>query len=414
MMKRRNPAKNEKGIALLVTMFAILLMIFLAVEIGFNTAVELRIGASQLERLKAYYLAKSGVNLSLLRINIYKVVMQRFGAQLGSNKSQLDMIWQMPFAWPPDAPPDLDGVDRDMIKKVVKESLIDGGFASYIEGESGKIDINDLASPSQAIQTATHAELVQILQNRLQQDDDWAHAHQNLQPEVIVNNIADWIDEDDQGRNGGDEKSPYSQTNPPIYPPNRSMKTIDELHMVAGVTDDIYNLLAPRLTVYGLKGINVNYASKDVIRGIDPQITDDIANKIVQRRDDPHLGGPYQSEQDFESFVQQQGVRMDNFNKNPPIPLFFDQEYNFRIRSIGSYGKATREIVAVVYDFGKVKAQLAAALASASPAQGGQPTPTPIDGGGQQGAPAPTPTAAPGAATANSSGPPQIVYWQDY
>jgi len=121
-------------------------------------------------------------------------------------------------------------------------------------------------------------------------DDAWSRNHRNIKPQEIVNNIADWIDEDSASRNGGSESDYYQDTDPLIKPPNRSMKTLDELHMVAGVTDDIYNILAPKLTLWGDKGINVNYASKDILRSIDPQITDQIADAIVTRRTDESKG----------------------------------------------------------------------------------------------------------------------------
>src|ERR1035441_6856738 len=103
---------NQSGIALLITLFAIMIMIFLAVEIGYNTHVELKVGAAQVDRLKAYYLAKAGVQLSVLRINAYKTVASKFGQALGSNKSDLDLIWKFPFTWPPMIPEEANGVDK--------------------------------------------------------------------------------------------------------------------------------------------------------------------------------------------------------------------------------------------------------------------------------------------------------------
>ena len=95
-------------------MIAVLFMIFMAVEISYNTHVELKIGAAQLDRLKAYYLAKSGVQISLLRINAYKMVLNRYGSQLGSNKADLDLVWSFPFAWPPMLPTEASKFDQSV------------------------------------------------------------------------------------------------------------------------------------------------------------------------------------------------------------------------------------------------------------------------------------------------------------
>ena len=407
MKKLGRLLKNQNGVALLITLIAVLIMIFMAVEIGYNTQVELKVGASQLDRLKAYYLAKSGIQISLLRINAYKVVQQRFGSQLGANKSDLDMIWSFPFAWPPILPAEAGSFDKEAVKKVMKETFIDGTFQTQIEGESGKVDINDLASPSDSLRKATNAELVQIIQNRMNVDDDWARDHENVKPQEIINNIQDWVSSSPDSVNGGSKTSGYGNGDPPVNPTNRPMKTLNELHYVKGVTDDIYNLLAPRLTVYGVKGINVNYAGAQVIQGLDKNMTAEIAQKVVDHRTDPK-GGPFQGQQDFYAFLQQQGINTQTFDTNPVIPILYDSEVNFSIKSTGIYGKAQREIVAIVYDFDKVKGQLAV-LVTGSPspaAAGATPLPSPV--------PSPSPAANSTVAGPPPSGPPQIVYWEEF
>src|SRR5690606_29075419 len=148
------------------------------------------------------------------------------------------------------------------------------------------------------------------------QEDAWAERNTNIDPEEIVNNISDWIDSNAESFNGGDESRLYQDVIPEgndlILPPNRDLKTIEELHMVAGVTDDIYDVIAPNITVYGAKGINVNYADKDMLRAIDPQITEEMANEIINRRNDPDQG-PFRDEEDFEGFVRGLSVNMGTF-----------------------------------------------------------------------------------------------------
>jgi general secretion pathway protein K len=401
--------KSQKGMALIIALFAIMIMTFLAFEISYNSHVEMAVGSTHLDQLRAFYLAKSGVQISLLRVYVYKSVIKRFGKDLGSNKSALDIIWSFPFAWPPLIPEEASGIDKSELEKTVKESFIEGAFAATIEGESGKIDINDLASPSKKLQETTFTQIRSMIQNRLEADDEWAKDNQGrIKSDEVVNNIADYIDEDSESRNGGSEDSPYSRMKYPIKPSNRPLKTIQELHMVAGITDELYKLLAPRVTVYGVKGINVNLATPEVIKSIDKQLTDDMVSKIIARRGDPKLG-PYVDNIDFSSFVQSLGVNPQTFNKEPEIPLIFDSEFNFRIKSTGIYKKTQREIVAIVYDFDKVKEQLSTFL-QASPSPGSSP--------GQQAGASPTatpsPTPTPSAAAQSASGPPQIVYWQEY
>ncbi len=401
--------RNEKGIAMLVALSAVIIMTMLAVEVGYNTSVELAIGVSQLDRLKAYYLAKSGVNLSLLRIKLFRTAAQKLGSSLGKNASMLDLIWNVPFMWPPQALGDMGAVDKAALKKTIAESYIDGTILCVIEAEGSRIDITDLISPSKSLQTATNNELVQVIQNRLDDDDTWARENRrNIKPQELVNNITDWMSATTNSLNGGDKNSGYS---PPIKTPNRPIKTLEELHMIKGMTDEIYKLLADRVTLYGAKGINVNTAPKEVLRSIDIQISDKIADAIAERRSDLDKG-LFQSTDDLNTFLQTQGVNMQTFNKTPVTPLYFEPEFNFRIHSTGIHGKSQREIFAITYDFDKVKEKLEAAIPQPSPSPSGTPQPTP---GGTAGV-TPAASASPspsGSALPLPTGPPTIVFWQE-
>lgn len=360
---RKTPLNNQKGAALLMALFSVTLIIFLAVEVSYETTVEYRVATADYHRLKAHYAAKAGVELSLLRIQLYQTVLEQFKDQLKGNTQFLDLIWTFPFSWPPVAGTAVSRVDKEQIEGVAAESLMDAQYFTTISSEGGKIDLNDLASPSEALRLATRRQLTQLLENRLSQDDDWARDNQNLRVEDIINNIQDWIDADDESLTSGSEKSMYSdREDSEFLPPNQPFKTLKELHMVEGITDEIYEVLSGQVTVYGLKGINVNYADKKVIMSIDPQITEEVADEILKRRQDQEIG-PFKDENDFNSFIQSEGINMDRFNESQ-IPLYFDAEYNFKITSTGLFGNSQREIIAIVYDFDTVRERLEKLLAT--------------------------------------------------
>lgn len=408
------PLKNQRGVALLVAIFCVVLISFLAIEVSFDATSEYLIASEEVKRVQALYAAKAGVHISLLRINIYQQVKQTMGEMLKGNENVVEMIWQMPFVWPPDSilPPEVSRVDREAIKEVVGESLM--GETQYrcdIFSETSKLDLNDLASPSKGLAESTKRQLMRMIENRMAAEDDWSEEHRNLKPEELVNNIADWIDTDNEGRNSADEKSFYSDLKSEHIPPNQPLKTLEELHMVYGMTDSLYSYLAPLVTVYGVKGVQVNHASVDVLRSLDPQITEEIAKLIIKRRDDKELGGPFKNEEDFVNYLSGPEIRIDKakFNETK-IPLIFDAEYNFKIKCIGMAGSSsrpsTREIIAIVYDFDKVKERLGKIISDEKAKENPTPTPTPQPGGEAGPSPSPTPSPAPGSRTA-----PSIVYW---
>jgi general secretion pathway protein K len=357
--------KNETGVALLIALMAMTLMTFIAVEVSYDTSVDYIVAAQQVNRIKAYYAAKSGVEISLLRIMLYKQVMSTIGDSLGDNKSMLDPIWKFPFMWPPTAAGGdrMMEVDKTMMQEAVSEALMNAQYVTTISPEGGRLDINDLGSDIKSMKQAMIEQVVKIFKSEVEHNEDFRKKYSGFQFEKIVNNIADYVDEDQIGLNGGDEINEYRDLDDKniVMPPNRPLRTLDELHQVAGMTDEFYELLAPRITVYGTKGININYASADVLKALDVSMTDQAVNKILERRGDPKLGGPFKDDgknSDFFGFIRNLGVDVEAIEKSK-VPLLYDMEFNFRIVSTGISGNVRREITAVTYDYANLKTRLA-------------------------------------------------------
>ena len=92
--------RSQKGVALIISLFAMMLMTFIALEVSYDTSVDYIVAAQQVNRIRAYYAAKAAVEVSLLRIQFYKQAMGNFDEALGPQKAMLDLIWSFPFAWP--------------------------------------------------------------------------------------------------------------------------------------------------------------------------------------------------------------------------------------------------------------------------------------------------------------------------
>lgn len=346
---------NKKGVALLIAIFSLGLLSFFAMEVSYETNVEYVLASQKINRLRAYYAAKSGIELSLLRILLYKKAVATFGEQLGGNKAMLDPIWNFPFAWPPSnfiPKEEVTTVTYDSVKAAEKDSLMQGTYITQIDNESGKIDINDLGSDVKELREQTKQQILKIFSIEIESNKEFEEQYRNYDFEELLNNIADWIDENDSRVVGGNERGIYQdflKDNPTEFiPPNQPLKTLDELHMISGMRDDIYNLLKDRVTVFGVKGINVNFANKNMLKSLDIQITDQVADEIIKRRSSPELGGPFSSEDDFMQFLGT-WINVTNFNEGG-IPILFDSAYNFKITSTGEFAKSVREITVITYD----------------------------------------------------------------
>jgi general secretion pathway protein K len=370
MKKTISMLKDESGIALMMAIFTVTMLMVIATEVMYETNVELVVSSQAVNQLKAHYAAKAGVEISLLRIQIFRKAAALVGDAIPA--STLDPIWQTPFTWPPMVPKETSTVDKGEIQKAVKSSMMQGQYVATIESEGSKIDINDLDSPSKVIAASTRAQILEIFQSKMDGDEAFAQNHRGDDFTQIVDNITDWIDADKTGRGktGGDESALYPDTKSDYIPPNAPFKTLEELHMVAGMTDEIFEILKTRITVYGTKGVNVNYAKKDVLMSLSPQITDERADKIVEDRGKKERG-PFKDQDDFVQYLGTIGVQGNPFQDKEgkaTIPLIFDAEFNFRIRSTGQSGRVQKEITAIVYDTDQVTARLKDFLSQQKPA----------------------------------------------
>lgn len=417
------PLRSRRGVALLMALISLSLLYFIAMEVSYDATVDYVVSRQQVDRIKARYAAKAGMELALLRIMLYKQAVATLGQSLGGNTAMLDPIWNFPFMWPPTLAlanaPKATEVDKSMLKDAVKDSLMQGQFTTTISPIGGVLDLNDLGSDLKGYQKLVSQQIVNIFLSEVQHNEAFARKYSGFRFEEIVNNIADYIDEDSEGRNGGDEGAGYRDVpdHTVKMPPNRPLRTMDELHQVAGVNEDFYKLLVSRTTIYGSKGINVNYASKDVLMSLDPSMREEAVDKVIARRNDPKQGGPFKDQNDFFGFIQGFGVNVRAMQE-AKTPLLFGIEFNFKIVSTGIASNVKREITAITYDFPNLTQSLVKLIDEQQKLDesGGNTTPVTSPAGGAGGT---NPPAGQGGQGGNQQkilapkGRPSVVYWDE-
>lgn len=415
MKKFFRTLKNESGAALMMAIFTIVLLTIIATEVMYETSVEFVVSSQSVNQVRAHYAAKAGVEISLLRLHIYRKALAALG-DTAKSLPILDMIWQMPFSWPPVVPTEVSTVEKEEIKASVKSSLMQGQYMATIESESGKIDLSLLAlENNQELVNRTVEQLVQIFQSKIENDEAFANKYSGFDFNRLVLNIKDWVDPDDKQSTGGDEQSLYSHLNSEnaTYPPNQPFKTFSELHMVDGMTDEFYNILLPRVTIYGAKAVNVKYASREVLK-VTFRLNDDQVDRLIEERGKEETQITKDSKS-FLDYIVSLGVRredlFDSQSGKPKINILVEPEFNFRIKSTGMSGKVQRDITAIVFDYDRVLMQLKSFMPTPTP------TPPPQDPGGTGGpggpgtTPTPSPTPAKAPPVPNER--PNIVYWNE-
>ncbi len=242
--------RGRKGIALLIVLWALLLLGTLAMSFAFSMRTEALAARNGLDSTRAYYQARTGIHRAI--------------AMLSS--TPLDNVLREPPA----------GKEED------------ASYETRIESEGGKIDINFVSEGM----------LKEVLKKG------------GLPPEEaesVGDAILDWRDEDDMPRANGAESAYYASLPLPVKPRNGKLRSVDELLSVKGVTPETFRrLLSIIFTVHGLSpSVDINASPVEVLQVL-PGFTTQAAQAVVARRQE----APFRSPTEVSQFLAEEGVPM--------------------------------------------------------------------------------------------------------
>ncbi len=378
----RPPETNERGIALLTVLVALMMISLMLFEFQHNSMVERKLAVNELNQTQAYYLAKSGVRMGLLRVSLYGRL-QTAAKDLGKNipvDRYLNMIWQIPL---PPFPPEESSLgkllksDKDAAQTALAQTRItDGQYSHTLATESNKINLNFLVDKRQNksepinfencndLFCLTGATLVNLIDGFIKESEDPFEEFGNVRPDELVFNIMDWVNSGNESYNAGNKDDFYTQQNPPYRAKRNRFYTVDELRLVKGINEALFRKLRPHVTVYSYDGrINVNTMSKAVIQALDINLTEYDVQKIMEYRDEQ---GGFSTPAEFVSFVSSTLGR-GNFSQKfqNPEQYFTVGGQSFVIEALGTVKKSASQVQRSI--------QVAVALTTAS--RGGQRVP---------------------------------------
>jgi hypothetical protein len=258
---------RRRGMAIIVVFTTIAILSTSITEYVYNTRVNLRLAQNQRDEVKAYYLARSGVNLQRLAIAFQGELanLPGMGQQISRSNFQL---WQyLDLLLPTFSSGVLSASDYGELD--LNETGAEGfaplsGSISFGRPvpEEGKINLN--AFGAREINQAVLQEFCMLL--RPPQYDELFGAAQDRAVEdryEVVAAIIDHIDPDadmttiDENcivtpGGAGNESSRYDDVD--WEPKNESLVTLDEVRLVPGVTDAFMLQFGDNLTVYPVAG----------------------------------------------------------------------------------------------------------------------------------------------------------------
>jgi general secretion pathway protein K len=406
-VKERHNPRDQRGAALLVAVTAIAIITVVSVDIAYSTRVSLQAAANARDELRALALAKSGVALSRLVLNLQQQLDQASGALQaagGPAGARLALrLWDLvpvdssmtevflggaggaggagaappplfqPAAQAPGAGGEAAGAQRQF-------GDVRGSFHAEIDDEERKINIRqfDAIGALPFVQTLRLAQLVLDPRWDFLFDEDDANGIRVTRPELFAA-LKDWQDVDETSSvysadprtpftNGfGDENGVYDRLDDRYKAKNAPFDSLDELYLVAGVSDAFMAAFGDKLTVYPDVGAQVNVNSNDPQQlllnalimsdppGVpqpalaDPAFPAKLQAALTLLRPLPFMS---MTPQQFAATLTALGVRVQTVytqavntdQRNP----FGDRSTTFHIRAVGTAGDVKKTIDAVV------------------------------------------------------------------
>jgi hypothetical protein len=377
---------DQNGIALFIVLAAVGVLTILVTEFTYVSQITQAIAFGSLDQVKAHYLAKSALKLSLLRLKAFKHIKDKVKSMGGTGvvpQGMVDQIWSFPLSYPfPTNIPGLSQTDKDSINKFQNGSGFEGGsYWTTISSESSKYNLNLLLSNYAPIPTASatpgslplgqgqptptpsavaldpeaareglYTYLNEILNHKIQTDTDFADNRRNFRLQDLVDNISSWVGQKLERRTGAptDLKIPFKKA--PFY-------SITELHMIPMMDDELYNILSPALTTSTTNGININTMQEPVLRALIPRITAEEVTDFFKFRDSTEANNKFTKSDSFFDYLQR-GV--SGFMNSPPAVanlkndlaraniLLITEENQFKIKVEAKVNNSYRTIEAWV------------------------------------------------------------------
>ena len=262
-MKKRTA--QEKGIALFMVLWVLILLSGIATEFCFAMRTEVNMVRNFKEQTEAYHIALAGLNRAIFELLRNESSPEKKKLLTDENEETAETAprWRMNTDIPP-------------------VSFAEGRFEVHIGNEAGKININ-----------TADVSLLKMMLNGFEIEEQ--------EKSIIVDSIMDWRDKNDLHRINGAENDYYQSLPEPYDCKNGDFDTAKELLMVRGVTPEIfYGGLNQMVSVFQDRGskrgkvrrrsgkasgskICINAASKAMLLSL-PQMSDDLAQSIMDFR----------------------------------------------------------------------------------------------------------------------------------
>ena len=276
--------RERRGIAILVVVTALMMITVLITELVYASRVRYMVAIHERDRVQAYWLARSGVNMHQLILLANKEISNN--PQIKQGLEMFGMggtfeFWSIPFVQSMNTGllrmllsggGDIDSVDDEVVDEFKSTGRFDGGddeqsssifddrdflafegdFSSEISDHESKVNINVFATETfTTVQESPTGKFLYALMSK-EEDLTWFR-QRNIDPWEVIGNLKDWVDQDTvrSGGRGGYEDTLYNTLEPPYLTKNAPFDSMEEIRLVAGWEGEVCDRYCDKLSIYG-------------------------------------------------------------------------------------------------------------------------------------------------------------------
>jgi type II secretory pathway component PulK len=363
-------------------MSTIMILTVVVTELSYTARVRFVIAAHEKERVQAYWVSQTGINIYKLILSANKQLESSAGGMGGMASSFGvnigDALWQwvpvintglmrMLFATGGDiddvSDEEIDefkstGKVSDEVEEASREDSrfsdknfldFDGDFNAEVTDEDAKLNISLLGNTTGTVQESAIGQQLYGLMSG--EDNDAWFRDRNIERWDIIANVKDWVDADSMGsgRAGGQEDSLYNNRDSAYLAKNAPFDTFDEIRLVEGWQDDIMERFGSQLTIHGSGKVNINTAADEVLVAmlkayIVPSPIDAECFRLVEQIREYMWFASFQDGKDFARYLTNQGYTVSDQLDDQ----IGNSSKTFRIVSTGLVGDTSVSTTAII------------------------------------------------------------------
>ncbi len=380
--------KNERGVALMMIMTAIIILMALYGEFAFDSKISRIKATNILDRSQAKLMAESGLQMAMARLRLYKEAFNYLqnnpNAKAAVQPQLINQLWEAPFIFPIPVADSSTRALKDTAEKFSKDSLLEGEMKVTIQNISNrlnlnmlrvdltKFDPNDRSANAQDVSSAldysdtaimTNVSIDQTLffmlkkqvEEKKDKDESFAERNSTVNYQEMITNLKFYLS--DYGSLAQDPLAAEAEDNYrriPLTPKYGPMASSSELYSIPGWNDELIELIQNEFSIYPSTQIDFNKISANMLKILLPTLQEGQIEDFFTFRDDPEKPQKFNSLADFKKYwVELQRFSESDFDAR--MKLFSDKGMTFgsnptlfKVVSEGSYNRATYKLIAYV------------------------------------------------------------------